>query len=296
MNNKMHDEQHQEYIIYKESIQRPYRSLLHERVFAQSHIPLYVRIPFQLKIIHHVIMGGVTIDNTCALVQSSATSMMALSSAVPLSSLLSTSFILLEEIAKFLESQDIFGVTWCTYNEQSCLVLHHKQLYPHPPNPTSRCKIYITINGHYMVHILLREVESGSILYSPLEYVQKLITKYSPFSNAFKFCPGFAANKYHEYQEIIRFDIKGVCKMTNPFSRIDSKTCEMWHELPKNTSMTKREAEELLCRQSIRLKCNLERQVRRTNEESPSKKLKRQCATSRARLTHVTKQPNEEKG
>ena len=29
----------QEYIIHRESIQRPYRSLLHERVFAQSHIP-----------------------------------------------------------------------------------------------------------------------------------------------------------------------------------------------------------------------------------------------------------------
>ena len=134
----------------------------------------------------------------------------------------------LEEIAKFLESQDVFGVKWCTYNEQSCLVLHHKQFYPHPPiGPTSQCKIYITINGHYMVHILLREVECGSIVYSPLEHVQKLITKYSPFSNTFKFCPGFAANKYHEYQAIIRFDIKGVRKMTNPFSRIDSSTCEI---------------------------------------------------------------------
>lgn len=61
----------------------------------------------------------------------------------------------------------------------------------------------------------------------------------------------------------------------------------MWHEIPKNASAAKREAEELLCRQCVCLKCNLERQVRRTNEESPSKKLKRQSATSRARLAYI---------
>uniref|UniRef100_A0A1X7TRQ2 Uncharacterized protein n=1 Tax=Amphimedon queenslandica TaxID=400682 RepID=A0A1X7TRQ2_AMPQE len=62
----------------------------------------------------------------------------------------------------------------------------------------------------------------------------------------------------------------------------------MWYELPRNSSQTKRESEELLCRQCVRLKCNLERQARRTSEESPSKKLKRQCATSRARLTYMS--------
>uniref|UniRef100_A0A1X7VWU8 Uncharacterized protein n=1 Tax=Amphimedon queenslandica TaxID=400682 RepID=A0A1X7VWU8_AMPQE len=54
----------------------------------------------------------------------------------------------------------------------------------------------------------------------------------------------------------------------------------------------KRKSEELLCCQSVCLKCNLERQVRRTSEESPSKKLKRQCATSRARLTYMS--PNSQ--
>ncbi|XP_019849272.1 PREDICTED: uncharacterized protein LOC109580475 [Amphimedon queenslandica] len=66
----------------------------------------------------------------------------------------------------------------------------------------------------------------------------------------------------------------------------------MWHELPRNSSQMKRKSEELLCCQSVCLKCNLERQVRRTSEESPSKKLKRQCATSRARLTYMS--PNSQ--
>ena len=55
----------------------------------------------------------------------------------------------------------------------------------------------------------------------------------------------------------------------------------------KNASAAKREAEELLCRKCVRLKCNLERQVRRTNEESSSKKIKRQ-STTRARLAYMS--------
>ena len=43
----------QEYIIYRESIQRPYRSLLHERVFAQSHIP-HTPVYLQYHVIKHV--------------------------------------------------------------------------------------------------------------------------------------------------------------------------------------------------------------------------------------------------
>ena len=238
-------------------------------------------------------MGGLlltTIDNVRV---RDSTIWMAVSSAacaVQISSLVSSSFLFLEEISKLLQSQDVFVVTWCSYNEEPCLVLHHKQLYSHPPfTPTSRCKITVTINGEYVVHILLREVESGSILNSPLENIQNLCQKYSPFSTTFKYCPGIGVAEYDEYKAIIRFDIKGVRMTTNsPFYRVDSNMCEMWHEIPKNASAAKREAEELLCRQCVRLKCNLERQVRRTNEESPSKKLKRQSATSRARLAYMS--------
>ena len=101
--------------------------------------------------------------------------------AVQISSFVSTSF-LLEEISKLLQSQEVFIVTWCSYNEEPCLVLHHKQLYSYPPfGPTFRCKITVTINGEYVVHILLREVESGSILNSPLENIQNLSKIFTVF-------------------------------------------------------------------------------------------------------------------
>ena len=44
---------YQEYIIYRESIEWPYRSLLHERVFAQSHIP-HTPVYLQYHVIKHV--------------------------------------------------------------------------------------------------------------------------------------------------------------------------------------------------------------------------------------------------
>ena len=47
------NEYNQEYIIHRESIERPYRSLLHERVFAQSHIP-HTPVYLQYHVIKHV--------------------------------------------------------------------------------------------------------------------------------------------------------------------------------------------------------------------------------------------------
>ena len=117
---------------------------------------------------------------------------MALRNAVPLSSLLSPSFILLKEIAVFRISRHIWSHLVHLRPVLSCLAA----LYPHPPvGPTS---ISVTLNGKFMVHILLREVESGRKQDSPLEDLQRLCKKYSTFSSTSKFCPGIAVRKYDE--------------------------------------------------------------------------------------------------
>ena len=179
-------------------------------------------------------------------------------------------------------------VVSCTFEGEPCLIVSHKQLYHHPPlGMTSRCRISVTA-VEYLVHILLREVERGSMLNSPMETIQKMCSKYSSFSLMHKFCPGLDASMYEEYKEIIRFDCKGVRMMTTPFLRIDSTSCPMWFELGKCASRLKKEAEAVTCTQCVRLKCNLDRQVKRTQDESPSKRAKRQAPSSRARLTYMS--------
>ena len=93
---------------------------------------------------------------------------------------------------------------------------------------------------------------------------------YSNFSSTYKFCPGLEVSEYEEYKRNIHFDIKSVRKLTEPFLRIESISCQIWYELGKSSSIKKREAESVLCQHCVRLKCNLSHQAKRTQQESPS--------------------------
>lgn len=118
-----------------------------------------------------------------------------------------------------------------------------------------------------------------------------LLRKYSPFSATHKFCPGLALSEYENYKSVIRFHCKGVRETVEPISRVDSVGCLMWFEIGKvKVSKERREAEELLCPNCVRMKSNLDHQVRRTVAESPSKKIKRQCPSSCARLSYMSPQ------
>ena len=79
----------------------------------------------------------------------------------------------------------------------------------------------------------------------------------------------------------IRFDIKSVRRTEAPFHHIDSVDCKMWFEL----LMKSAEATYSVCK---RLCSNLEWQLTCTAKESPSRKIKRQAASSRARLTYMS--------
>ena len=93
-----------------------------------------------------------------------------------------------------------YAVALCNFNEEPCLVIHLRQLYDHPPlGSTSRSWIVIRINGEYIAYVLLREVEHGIILESP---VKDLCSKYSAYSATHKFCPG-VTGLYQQYKEVI---------------------------------------------------------------------------------------------
>jgi hypothetical protein len=111
-----------------------------------------------------------------------------------------------------------------------------------------------------------------------------ILIKYSPFSSIHKFCPRLDPLDYEGYHDVIRYDHKGVRKMEVPILRIDSVSCPMWFQL-LNSSLKKREAEAVLCCCCVKLKSQLDHQMRRTLSESPSKKLKRQDPSSKAPLS-----------
>ena len=189
-----------------------------------------------------------------------------------------------------------YTVSTYIYEERLCLILTHKTLYNHPPfGLTSRCRM-IFVNDEkreYLVHILMREVERGT--FEPSTCVEKLLhlcSKYSSNLYAYKFCPGLNPTEYESQKEVIRFDIKSLRKSTEPFLRIDSVNCLLWFELGKTSSKQRRETSEVLCPSCTRLKSDISYQMKRTEEESPSKKLRRQQSSSHARLTYMSPTSN----
>ena len=82
--------------------------------------------------------------------------------------------------------------------------------------------------------------------------------------------------------------MKSVRKIQEPFDHVDSVNCLLWFKLGKRASKEHRDASEVECSKCVRLRCNLEHQKRRTENESPAKKLKRQEASSRAPLTYMS--------
>ena len=198
----------------------------------------------------------------------------------------------MEAVSMAIERTDGFVVCTTEFDGEPALLVNHRKLYNHPPiGPTPRCRILIT--GHerkpleYVVHILFREVERSRFSPDP-GFLDSILKKYSPYSATFKFCPGIAEGTYREYYDSVRFDPKSLRKTESPVFRIDSNLCPMWFELGKFVPVTSRESESVLCRQCNRLKNDLLHQMKRTSLESPSKKVKRCSASSRARISYMS--------
>ena len=71
-----------------------------------------------------------------------------------------------------------YVATKCKYEGKLCLIICHEMLYDHPPfGMASRCRISV-IEYEYIVHVLMREVERGSLEQSSSEKVLDLCSKY----------------------------------------------------------------------------------------------------------------------
>ena len=109
---------------------------------------------------------------------------------------------------------------------RKCLVLSHRQLFNQPPlGFISHVRIVIE-NCQYVVLVVFRDFESGTlVLESVMEEVSVLCRKYATDSQLFKFCPGIDLAEYEKAIEVIRFNLKGVRKTTEPISQVDSVNC-----------------------------------------------------------------------
>ncbi len=199
------------------------------------------------------------------------------------------STMLLDRVYQMAFELQAFVTTKCMYQGEYCIVLLHRKLYSHHPfGLTSRCRILVK-KDEYVVDVLMRRVESGSLKPDSVEkdFLQ-VCRKYSSESEFFKFCPGINITEYEGMKEVIRFDLKSVHQTHEPFKRIESIHCLLWYELGKTSRRESREADAVMCSACVRLKCNLAHQMKRTEAESPSKKLKRQSTSSRARLKYMS--------
>ena len=63
-------------------------------------------------------------------------------------------------------------------------------------------------------------------------------------------------------KESIRFDLKSVCVSQEPFIRVESAKCLLWFELGLTCKPDRRYSDSVVCQSCVRLKCDLERQVK----------------------------------
>ena len=166
------------------------------------------------------------------------------------------------------------------------LMISQRRLFVHPPyGMVSRIQGYVEYKI-YSVHVLMRLWRKEC--FENIEEITALCEIIGEGSN-YKFCPGINSEQYmKEYYDVIRFHIKSVRLTDCPFQRVDSVKCKLLFELAHNASKEDKDAEEVRCSFCKRLVTDLEHQKRRTNAETPTRKVKRQHPSSRARLSYMS--------
>ena len=74
-------------------------------------------------------------------------------------------------------------------------------------------------------------------------------------SEDMKICPGLDKEEYHEYREVIRYDLKNVRIITSPVERINSSKCLKWFRVSKNVPSAEKSSDSVLCSACKKL-CN----------------------------------------
>ena len=85
--------------------------------------------------------------------------------------------------------------------------MYHSKIYSHPSmGPVARCKIFISPKDKVCCQYFVKGNGKGFTETSPFVEIKPLLTKYSPFSAIYKFCPGIDESVYEEYRKVVPFD------------------------------------------------------------------------------------------
>lgn len=192
--------------------------------------------------------------------------------------------ICLNEEQHFPELAFVLGYNGDT--KEPTLNVTQREVHQHSPfGYTSRIHLIINRN-EYTVNVLGNHFQSGSLQSEAhVHELCKMFSNQAPF----KFCPGINWEHYEDhYHNVIRYHLKSVRFSTAPFKRVDSVNCKLWYKLPVNAPLADRFTREVMCSACKRLKNDLDWQRKRTLSESPSRKVKRQAPSSRAKLTYMS--------
>ena len=144
----------------------------------------------------------------------------------------------------------------------------------------------MVFNGNeFTVNILGNTLQSGSV--TSAAEVHELCEMFADQS-AYKFCSGIEMDFYEEHHHsVIRYHLKSVRYCAVPFRHVDSLNCKLWYKLPMNAPLVDKHAKEVMCSSCKRLKTDLKWQRKRTLR-SPSRKIKRQASSSKAKLSYMS--------
>ena len=173
-----------------------------------------------------------------------------------------------------------------------CLLCSPSTLHNHPPaGLVSWARIIVSQCGDYEFQVLLRTKDKGTVTCEDeLHRLCGMLSKPS----GYKFCPGLNKDVYDDkYASILRYDSKSVRLMSEPFCRVDSPRCELWHKLAKNSSIFERDMEEVLCQPCKKMISHLDQRVRVATSVTPAEKVARLDPSSRCPL--VVLSPNSRK-
>lgn len=172
-------------------------------------------------------------------------------------------------------------------NSGKYLIGTQKMLRSCPPaGMVSIARIIVNNAGEYTFQVLLRTTETGNI--SSVDDFLSVCEKISKSGN-YKFCPGMNVKVFNEtYTSVLRYESKSVRVATEPFSRVDSPNCNMWHTLAKNASIFEKDMDDIMCQPCKKMRSHLDQRIRASLAVTPTKKASRLEPSSRCPLSALS--------
>lgn len=152
-----------------------------------------------------------------------------------------------------------------------------------PAGMVSVARIVTDDGGEYDFQVSLKSVDSGTV-----QNDVQFLSVCDKISNH-KFCPGIDFDLFTEkYTTNVRYELKGVRITTEPFRRVDSTLCKLWHKLARNSSIFEKDMDDVMCQPCKKMLSHLDQRVRASLAVTPTNKISRQQPSSRCPISALS--------